>query len=76
MRRLPQVLVNVPVADKAAALAALEPLVATASSDLGSDGRVLVRASGTEPLVRVMVEATTMERAERVAESLAATIRS
>jgi phosphoglucosamine mutase len=76
MQRLPQVLVNVPVADQAAALAILEPLVAAASNDLGGEGRVLVRASGTEPLVRVMVEATTKQRAEQVAESLAATIRS
>ena len=68
---LPQVLVNVRVTDKAAALSALEPLTERAAAELGDDGRVLVRASGTEPLIRVMVEATTESRARAVAESLA-----
>jgi phosphoglucosamine mutase len=76
VEKLPQVLVNVRVGDKAAALAALEPLSQAAAADLGDDGRVLVRASGTEPLIRVMVEAATQARAGEVAESLAAAVRS
>jgi phosphoglucosamine mutase len=70
--RLPQVLVNVEVADKDEAMARLSDLTAAAEADLGDDGRVLVRPSGTEPLIRVMVEAATEERARSVAESLAA----
>ena len=57
----PQVLVNVPVTDKAAAMADPEVLAAVDQVDqtLKGNGRVLVRASGTEPLVRVMAEAQT-----------------
>ena len=75
VEKLPQVLVNVRVTDKAAALTTIEPLAERASADLGDDGRVLVRPSGTEPLIRVMVEATTEARAGEVAESLAAAVR-
>ena len=71
VQKLPQVLVNVRVADKDVALATLEPRVVAAAEELGDDGRVLVRASGTEPLVRVMVEASTEPRAREVAERLA-----
>ena len=74
MTKLPQVLVNVAVADKSAAMQAAVPLVAEAEADLGADGRVLVRPSGTEQLVRVMVEAATAERAEQVAQRIAAAI--
>jgi len=49
--------------------------VAEASADLGDDGRVLVRASGTEPLLRVMVEAATQEAVDRWTERLADTVR-
>ena len=73
--RLPQVLVNVRVADKDAAMARLSELTTRAEADLGSEGRVLVRPSGTEPLIRVMVEAPTEERASAVAESLADAVR-
>ena len=72
MTRAPQVLVNVPVAVRAPdAAEQLADEVAAAEAELGSRGRVLVRASGTEPLVRVMVEAPTQEAAERTAERLA-----
>jgi phosphoglucosamine mutase len=71
--RYPQVLVNVPVADRTA-LEEAEDLwteVAAAESGLGDSGRVLLRASGTESVVRVMVEAADRSEAERVAASLA-----
>jgi phosphoglucosamine mutase len=75
VEKLPQVLVNVTVADKGVALTQLAPLTDQATADLGDDGRVLVRASGTEPLIRVMVEATTESRARDIAESLASAAR-
>jgi phosphoglucosamine mutase len=75
MARLPQVLLNVPVADQAAALAAAAGAVAEAEAELGDEGRVLVRPSGTEPLVRVMVEATSEKTARAVAERIAAAVR-
>jgi len=76
VRRLPQVLLNVPVADKArvAASAAVRQAVAAADAELGDDGRVLLRPSGTEQLVRVMVEAPTQEQAEAVAGRLACVV--
>lgn len=74
----PQVLVNVPVASKAQALA--DPIVRHAIAEgeqrLGSEGRLLVRASGTEDLVRVMAEADTIERARENVDSLVALITS
>ena len=48
--------------------------VASVETDLGGDGRVLVRASGTEPMVRVMVEAATEETAQEYAEQIAAVV--
>ena len=77
MTRLPQVLVNVDGVDKTRT--ELEPrlvgAVEAAEQRLGDDGRVLLRPSGTEPLVRVMVEATSRETAESVAQELAAVVR-
>jgi phosphoglucosamine mutase len=75
MTRLPQVLVNVRVADKEQAVSAAQELVAEAEAELGGDGRVLVRPSGTESLVRVMVEAASAELAQQVAERVAAGMR-
>ncbi|MGL5541361.1 MAG: phosphoglucosamine mutase [Erysipelotrichaceae bacterium] len=59
----PQLLINTPVQDKQAALkdAGLNALVEEIAAELGNEGRILVRPSGTEPLVRVMVEAQTDE---------------
>jgi len=74
--RLPQVLVNVADVDRAglAGSAAVTDAVARASADLGSHGRVLLRPSGTEPVVRVMVEAPTAEQARDVADGLASVV--
>jgi phosphoglucosamine mutase len=75
MTRLPQVLRNVRVADRRADIAdALAADVDVAEAELGDRGRVLIRPSGTEPLVRVMVEAPTAAQAEAVAERLAAAV--
>jgi phosphoglucosamine mutase len=77
MTRYPQVLVNVTGVDKARAAQSpeLAKAVAAAEAELGSSGRVLVRPSGTEPTVRVMVEAKDHAYAKRVADTLAATVR-
>jgi phosphoglucosamine mutase len=71
MTRLPQVLRNVTVARREPGLLdALAPDIAAAEAELGDHGRVLVRASGTEPLVRVMVEAPDESQAEATAARL------
>ena len=74
-KRYPQVLINVPVADNAAkeaimAAGALREAIAGQEALLAGNGRILVRPSGTEALVRVMVEAQTGEEARAVAEFL------
>jgi phosphoglucosamine mutase len=77
MTRLPQVLVNVRGVDTSQVdshLALLED-VAKASDELDGSGRVLLRKSGTEPLVRVMVEATDESQAQAVAQRLADSVR-
>ena len=72
MTRLPQVLVNVPVSQPRPHVAdELRAEIRAAEATLGSTGRVLVRASGTEPLVRVMVEAETHELARSTADEIA-----
>jgi phosphoglucosamine mutase len=76
VERMPQVLRSIEVADRAGLKndqRFVEELL-TAESDLGDDGRVLVRPSGTEPVVRVMVEAPTQEQAEAVASRLATAV--
>jgi phosphoglucosamine mutase len=74
---LPQVLVNVANCDRARVHTdhVLGNAVAKARAELGAGGRVLLRPSGTEPLVRVMVEATTADEAQRHADALAAVVR-
>jgi len=75
MTRLPQVLHNVRVARKGMDVsAALAGDVAAVEAELGDHGRVLIRGSGTEPLVRVMVEAPTHEQAEAAAGRLVSVV--
>lgn len=76
MRRLPQVLVNVRVADKAAVATsqAVRDAVDLVTAELGDEGRVLLRPSGTEQLVRVMVEAPAEETAQAAADRLAGVV--
>jgi phosphoglucosamine mutase len=76
MQRLPQRLVNVPVDDRDAAMASLElaEAIERESAALEGRGRVLVRPSGTEQLVRVMVEAPTDAEAEGACERLVAVV--
>jgi len=77
VQRLPQVLVNVGGVDKSRSASdeGVLEAVAAAESRLGETGRVLLRPSGTEALVRVMVEAATAETAQSVADELAAVVR-
>jgi phosphoglucosamine mutase len=76
MTRYPQVLINVRGnKDRAMTDPALADAVTAATSRLGDGGRVLLRPSGTEPVIRVMVEAQQAELAQQVAEQLAAVAR-
>ncbi len=71
MTSFPQVLRNVRVAERVAdPTAAIADDIAVAEAELGDDGRVLIRASGTEPVIRVMVEAATDGDAERICSQL------
>ncbi len=74
--QFPQVLINVVVADKTAvsSSAAVQAAVAEAEAELSGSGRVLLRPSGTEPMVRVMVEAATAEAARLIAERVAVVV--
>lgn len=76
MTKLPQVLVNVKDVDKSRARdAALLAAVAQAELELGDTGRVLIRPSGTEPMIRVMVEAASHDQATEMADRLAEVVR-
>ena len=78
MTRFPQELINVKVADKHA-LEGNEAIAASVSAveaELGDEGRVLIRPSGTEPLIRVMVEASSEEAAVSMANRIADVVRS
>ncbi|MCQ9352220.1 phosphoglucosamine mutase [Corynebacterium sp. 153RC1] len=76
MKVLPQVLINVPVSNKAIIETHPEVVAAIefAEHELGQEGRVLLRPSGTEELFRVMVEAKEQETARRIAGALAAVV--
>ncbi|MBT4983627.1 MAG: phosphoglucosamine mutase [Ilumatobacter sp.] len=72
MTSLPQSLVNVRVGERVPDVAErLADEIAVVEADLGATGRVLVRPSGTEPLIRVMVEAATPDQAQAAADQLA-----
>lgn len=73
----PQELVNIRVKDKNSTLKNknVNDAITQVEEDLGDSGRVLVRPSGTEPLIRIMVEAETSELASKSAEQIAATIK-
>jgi phosphoglucosamine mutase len=77
MPRYPQVMINVPLSDRGAAVdaEAVERAIASAEAELGDHGRVLVRPSGTEPLIRVMVESQTEADSRRHAEAVADAVR-
>ncbi len=77
MTMLPQVLLNVTVADKRTAGTHEDVVAAVAAvaAELGAEGRVLLRPSGTEALVRVMVEASTVEQAEAAAHRISDVVR-
>ena len=77
MQRFPQVLINVSNVkkEKLAESTAIAQAVALAEATLADNGRVLLRASGTEPLVRVMVEASSDNLAQEIATSLAAVVK-
>jgi phosphoglucosamine mutase len=75
--KLPQVLINVEGVDRTRleGCIAVDEAVAQATSALGDRGRVLLRPSGTEPVIRVMVEAPSMGEAEIISESIAVVVR-
>jgi phosphoglucosamine mutase len=76
MTSLPQSLVNVRIADRVSDVAErLVEEIAVVEAELGATGRVLVRPSGTEPLIRVMVEAASADQAEAAADQLAKVVR-
>jgi phosphoglucosamine mutase len=74
--KFPQVLVNVKGVDRSRVDS--DPVVAAAfaraTQELGDSGRVLLRPSGTEPVIRVMVEAASHGQAERISDELAAVV--
>ena len=78
MHRYPQVLINVKGVDKSGLETnqVIRSKVGEIEGELGKSGRVLLRASGTEPVIRVMVEAESNEKAERFASALAALVKS
>jgi phosphoglucosamine mutase len=77
MRKYPQILVNVPVADKTKlnGNAAIEQIVQEVETELAGNGRVLVRPSGTEPIVRVMAEGPDQEQLDAMVERIAEVVK-
>lgn len=77
MKKMPQVLINIPIL-KPTALEQRSPIqtaVRQVEKKLGTSGRVLLRASGTEPVIRVMVEGSDLPQVRQLAEELAETVR-
>jgi phosphoglucosamine mutase len=75
MPRFPQVMQNLPRAGRGALPAGLLDAVESVNAELDGEGRVLVRPSGTEPVVRVLAEAETPEAAERLCARIAALVK-
>jgi phosphoglucosamine mutase len=77
MQKMPQVMINVPMASKQDPLAnaSVQAAVTAAEEKLGRDGRVLLRPSGTEPVVRVMVEGKYPDLVERLCQELASQVK-
>ncbi len=77
MQRFPQELINVKgvAKEKLSTSEKIQSAIEAKQNQLGSSGRILVRASGTESLVRVMVEAETAETAEQIAQEIATLVR-
>ena len=79
MEKFPQVMVNVKVSPEGKIAFYSDPCVRAATerakSELGQDGRIVIRVSGTEPLVRVMVEGRDIHQVERIANEAAESIR-
>jgi phosphoglucosamine mutase len=77
MSRFPQILINVNNVDKSKLNTSVEiaKKIGDLEGKLGDNGRILVRASGTEPLVRVMVEASTHDLANQIANEIAELVR-
>jgi phosphoglucosamine mutase len=73
MQKYPQILLNIKVAQKVnlAEIPAIQKSVAAAEQVLGKNGRILLRASGTEPLIRVMVEGSDEKTVTALAQQLA-----
>ena len=74
MPRFPQVVANVPRSGRGPLPDSLVAQVAALNEELAGAGRVLVRPSGTEPVVRILAEAESEEEAERLCDSLAALV--
>ena len=73
----PQKLVNIRVSDKNGAMdvPAIKKVIEEAEAEMGSEGRILVRPSGTEPLLRVMAEAPTDEKVNYYVDKIAAVVK-
>jgi phosphoglucosamine mutase len=78
MKKYPQILININNVkkEKLASSEKINSAILKAEKELGASGRVLVRSSGTEPLVRVMVEADDLNIAQSTADSLAQLVKS
>ena len=78
MTKLPQKMINIRIAKKVDINSndEIDVLVKAAEQELANTGRVLLRASGTEPLVRVMVEGENFEQVERICKELAKNVES